>query len=143
MVSKEELRKLDKEQLVNLVSDLLIKSDALASLVHHLQDEINKLKTHKNSGNSSLPPSHDLFSIRNQSLRGKSDKKSGGQPGHKGETLRMSPEIGRAMRTGASADQLRELAIAQGMVPMAADGVARVALGETTLSELRRLFVWQ
>jgi len=91
MVSKEELRKLDKEQLVNLVSDLLIQSDALASLVHHLQDEINKLKTHKNSGNSSLPPSHDLFSIRNQSLRGKSDKKSGGQPGHKGETLRMSP----------------------------------------------------
>jgi len=49
MVSKEELRKLDKEQLVNLVSDLLIQSDALASLVHHLQDEINKLKTHKNS----------------------------------------------------------------------------------------------
>lgn len=56
------------------------------------------------------------------------------------ETLRMSPEIGRALRLGASADQLRDLAIAQGMVPMAADGVARVARGETTLSELRRLF---
>jgi transposase len=91
MVSKEELRKLSKEELVDLVYDLLIKVDALTTLVHELQDEVKRLKTPKNSGNSSLPPSHDLFRFMNQSLRGKSDKKSGGQPGHKGETLLMSP----------------------------------------------------
>lgn len=77
MVSKEELRKLSKEKLVDLVLDL--------------QEELKTLKTPKNSGNSSLPPSHDLFRFKNQSLREKSDRKSGGQHGHKGETLLMSP----------------------------------------------------
>jgi type IV pilus assembly protein PilB len=56
------------------------------------------------------------------------------------ETLRMTPELGRALRFGAATDALRALAIAGGMVPMVADGVARVARGETTLSELRRVF---
>lgn len=93
MVSKEELRKLDKEELVDLVYDLLIKVDALTRLVEDLQEEIKRLKTPKNSGNSSLPPAQDLFRYKNQSLRGRSDKKSGGQPGHKGETLRMSPAV--------------------------------------------------
>ena len=91
MVSKEELRKLDKEELVDLVYDLSIKVDALTRLVEDLQQEIKRLKTPKNSGNSSLPPAQDLFRYKNQSLREKSDKKSGGQTGHKGETLRMSP----------------------------------------------------
>jgi transposase len=87
MISKDELRKLSKEQLVDLVYDLLIKVDALTTQVQMLQAEVNRLKTPKNSGNSSLPPSYDLFSFKNQSLREKSGKKSGGQPGHKGETL--------------------------------------------------------
>ena len=91
MVSKEELRKLDKEELVDLVYNLSIKVDALTRLVEDLQREINRLKTPKNSGNSSLPPAQDLFRYKNQSLWGKSEKKSGGQKGHKGETLRMSP----------------------------------------------------
>ncbi len=91
MVSKEELRKLDKEQLVDLVYDLLIKVDTLTAQVQTLQAEVNWLKTHKNSGNSSLPPSQDMYHKKNQSLREKSNKKSGGQPGHKGETLLMSP----------------------------------------------------
>jgi transposase len=92
MIPKEELRKLSKEQLVDLVYDLLIKVDALTVQVQMLQAEVNRLKTPKNSGNSSLPPSHDLFSYKNQSLREKSGKKSGGQHGHKGETLLMSPD---------------------------------------------------
>jgi uncharacterized small protein (DUF1192 family) len=75
MVSKEELRKLSKEQLVDLVYDLLIMVDSLTAKVQILQDEINRLKTPKNSGNSSFPPSHDLFSLKNQNLREKSDKK--------------------------------------------------------------------
>lgn len=56
------------------------------------------------------------------------------------ETLRMSPALGRALRKGASYGELRDLAVSQGMVPMAAHCVDRVARGETTLSELRRLF---
>jgi len=92
MVSKEELRKLDKEKLVDLVYDLLIKVDALTAQVQILQAEVKRLKTPKNSGNSSLPPSLDFFSLKNQSLREKSNKKTGGQPGHKGETLLMSPD---------------------------------------------------
>jgi len=91
MISKEELRKLDKEQLVDLVYDLLIKVDKLTAEVQELREEVKMLKTSKNSGNSSSPPSRDLFNFKNQSLREKSDKKSGGQPGHKGETLLMSP----------------------------------------------------
>jgi transposase len=91
MVSKEELRKLSKDKLVDMMYDLLIKVDALTTEVQELRSEVKNLKTPKNSGNSSLPPSSDLFRFMNQSLRGKSDKKSGGQPGHKGETLLMSP----------------------------------------------------
>jgi transposase len=91
MVSKEELRKLNKEQLVDLVYDLLIRVDKLLAEVQDLKEEVKRLKTPKNSGNSSLPPSHDLFRFKNQSLREKGNKKSGGQPGHKGETLLMSP----------------------------------------------------
>lgn len=91
MISKEELRKLDKEQLVDLVYDLLIRVDKLTAEVQELREEVKMLKTSKNSGNSSFPPSRDLFNFKNQSLREKSDKKSGGQPGHKGETLLMTP----------------------------------------------------
>ena len=105
MVSKEELRKLNKKQLVDLVYDLLIRVDNLLAEVQvlkeeakdlkqevqDLKEEVKRLKTPKNSGNSSLPPSHDLFRFKNQSLREKGNKKSGGQPGHKGETLLMSP----------------------------------------------------
>ena len=83
MVSKEELRKLNKEKLVGLVYDLLIKVDKLTAEVMALREEVKEIKTKKNSGNSSLPPSGDLVRFKTQSLREKSDKKTGGQPGHK------------------------------------------------------------
>ncbi len=94
MLSKEELHKLDKNDLVEYSYDLGLKYDKLMAKVEGLIDEIKvlnvkikELSVKKDSSNSSLPPSHDLFHNKNQSLRVKSDKKSGGQPGHHGVTL--------------------------------------------------------
>ena len=51
-------------------------------------------KNRKNSNNSSIPPSKDENRpLRNQSLREKSGKKVGGQPGHDGKTLECSSVI--------------------------------------------------
>lgn len=53
-----------------------------------LEKELSKYKVTKNSSNSSIPPSKDPCGLKkNQSLR-KSDKPLGGQPGHKGNTLK-------------------------------------------------------
>jgi len=51
--------------------------------VAFLEEEPSKYKNRKNSDNSHLPPSNDgNRRLKNQSLREKSDKKPGGQPGH-------------------------------------------------------------
>src|ERR1700694_4847642 len=58
---------------------------ALTQEVKDLQDRLAK-----DSHNSSLPPSSDRFVRQPKSLRKKSEKKSGGQEGHEGTTLRFS-----------------------------------------------------
>ena len=54
------------------------------------------------------------------------------------ETLDVSLEIGRALRDGADAEQLKKLAVRQGMTTMAADGMRRAAEGVTSISEVLR-----
>lgn len=59
-----------------------------------LEAELAVYKNRKNSSNSHTPPSNDENRPkRNQSLREKSDKKPGGQPGHEGTTLECSAII--------------------------------------------------
>jgi transposase/FtsZ-binding cell division protein ZapB len=66
------------------------KVKELVSLVVSLQTEIALLKGGKNSRTSSTSPSQDLCRSNTKSLREKSGKKSGGQPGHTGHSLPLS-----------------------------------------------------
>lgn len=55
------------------------------------------------------------------------------------EVLDMTPDIAQALKRSAGADELRALAVANGMTTLAADGLRRAAKGETSLDEVRRV----
>ena len=84
MPSREEIHtayQQGEEAVVALFEETLSR---LVDRIQALEDQIAK-----NSRNSSKPPSSDgLRKPRPRSLRKSSGKKSGGQPGHKGHTLR-------------------------------------------------------
>jgi transposase len=83
-------RKPTYNELLDIVSTLLEKVETLTLRVNELETELSFYKSPKNSNNSSVPPSQDQNRIKkNQSLREKSGKGSGGQNGHKGNTLMM------------------------------------------------------
>src|SRR6266851_1553050 len=68
--------------------------NVLEGLIDALQERIKTLERHqaKDSHNSSLPPSSDRFVRAPKSLRTKSGKKPGGQPGHRGHHLQQVEE---------------------------------------------------
>src|SRR5256885_16019995 len=68
-----------------LMQQMQAQIAALTQQVKDLQDRLAK-----DSHNSSLPPSSDRFVRQPKSLRHKSEKKTGGQEGHPGTTLRLS-----------------------------------------------------
>lgn len=84
---REQLAQRDEriQQQSLLIEQMQAQIAALSQQVKDLQDRLSK-----DSHNSSLPPSSDRFVRQPKSLRKKSEKKSGGQEGHPGSTLRFS-----------------------------------------------------
>lgn len=76
-----------EEAVVSLVMQLLGRLNQLEAEVKDLKGRLSK-----DSRNSSKPPSGDGFGKRTRSLRRQSDRPSGGQDGHPGQTLEWSPE---------------------------------------------------
>lgn len=86
---REQLRQLDKESLIDIILELREQMAQMAIRIQSLEDQLAQ-----NSQNSSKPPSSDGLKKKPapKSLREKGKRKSGGQKGHKGETLKMVSE---------------------------------------------------
>jgi transposase len=86
MSNKSEI---DRQQLEKLDTDSLIE------LIVEMQRQIQELRDQlaKDSHNSGKPPSSDgLKKLKTRSLRRKGEHPYGGQPGHKGDTLKQVAE---------------------------------------------------
>jgi transposase len=84
-ITEDEIRAIyaeGEEAVIALVKSLVDRINGLETRVEALENQLKK-----NSHNSSKPPSSDGFGKRSKSLREKSDRRSGGQPGHPGSTL--------------------------------------------------------
>jgi hypothetical protein len=87
--SENERLRLENEHLCLENNQMRARIAELGTLVQRLMEEITFLKNGHNSKTGSTSPSHEIGRSNSISLRGKSDKKSGGQPGHKGHALFM------------------------------------------------------
>jgi uncharacterized coiled-coil protein SlyX len=108
MTIEEELIWLRKEQTV--LRERLAQRDEMIqqqqtwlveqnAVIHHHEEQMRSLSEQlkalqdqlgKDSHKSHLPPSSDRFVRKTKSLRTKSGKKLGGQPGHRGSSLQFS-----------------------------------------------------
>lgn len=81
MLAREQLETLDKSALIEIVLEQSARIAALETRVLDLEARLSQ-----NSKNSSKPPSSDP-PFSQTTAKPKSNKKSGGQPGHKGHGL--------------------------------------------------------
>ncbi|WP_419906892.1 IS66 family transposase [Hoeflea sp.] len=110
-LTRDRLSALSKPDLIDLVMELAAQNALLQARVDELEKQNRQLRDQNaslvqrvsdlerrlglNSSNSSKPPSSDGLAKpaarerRTRSLRGKSGRKSGGQHGHKGTTLKQ------------------------------------------------------
>ena len=88
-----ELKNLHKKvsKLETKNQSLETKNQSLETKNQELEEKLKKYinERSKDSQNSSKPPSTDGFKKKTKSLRNKSERKSGGQKGHKGSTLEI------------------------------------------------------
>ena len=79
------------EELKRIIMMQAQEITRLMKKVDFLERELARYTTRKDSNNSSLPPSKDENRPpHTSSLREKSGRKAGGQPGHEGKTLEMT-----------------------------------------------------
>jgi transposase len=84
-LDRDPLAELDREALIAIVLTLQQTVAQQAEVIQSLRDQLAK-----NSRNSGRPPGSDgLKKPRTRSLRKKTGRRSGGQNGHEGHTLRM------------------------------------------------------
>jgi len=101
MTPEEELLQLRREKS-QWQEQLAQRDERIAHMqqqVKLLSEQVQTLQAQlkKDSHNSHLPPSSDRFHRQPKSLRQKSGKKAGGQPGHPGTTLMLSPTPDRVI----------------------------------------------
>lgn len=85
---RKELEKFEKSQLIEIIVMLASQVKMLSARVAELE-----AKQNTNSGNSGKPPSGDGPMVpKPKSLRERSGKSAGGQPGHEGKGLRLERE---------------------------------------------------
>jgi transposase len=79
------------KRIILMQAQEIAKIPLLMARIDFLERELARYTTRKNSNNSSMPPSKDENRPpRTSSLREKSNRKAGGQPGHEGKTLEMT-----------------------------------------------------
>ena len=108
-------------EIVALIEALGGEIAALRAENLALKQEVADLRRQlgKNSSNSSKPPSSDGLAKKPRiagSLRGRSGKTSGGQPGHRGDTLRPVPKPDKIENHEATQCKHCQAALAPAMV---------------------------
>jgi transposase len=85
---------IERRQQNSLLLEQVKQIPVLQEIITQLSEQVKRLQEQiaKDRHNSSLSPSSDRFSRqrKSNSLRTRSGKKAGGQPGHHGQTLEMS-----------------------------------------------------